>query len=322
VRFGVAVPTWGLFSDLDVVADFLRLTEDLGFHSAWFADHVAIPAYATDLLDPPMLEPLTLATWALATHETLHVGTDVLVAPYRHPILIAAMAGSAQRLSAGRLTLGVGIGYLVGEFAALGVEPDHRGSRTDETLEALGILWSGRGPHSYSGRFFQFEDVLPVAVPTAPVPVLVGGNKASACVRAARFGDGWHPLYPTPGEYHAGRQRIQALRVEYGNDSEFVFSLSTAHTEVTDAPLRVGRRGSGRAGIRPEYTYAPERPRDGDGRPLLCGSAEQVTGDIDAYRQAGVDQIVLRVWNSSSRLGVDGALGQLRRWAEILNLKS
>jgi probable F420-dependent oxidoreductase len=320
MRFGVAVPTWGPFSDLDVVTDFLSLAEDLGFHSAWFSDHVAIPAYATDRFDPPMLEPLALATWALAKYERLHVGTDVLVAPYRHPILVAAMAGSTQRLSEGRLTLGVGIGYLVGEFAALGIDSDHRGSRTDETLDALRILWSGRGPHSYSGRFVRFEDVLPVAVPTQPVPILVGGNKASACERAARLGDGWHPLYPSPSEYRSCRHDIEALRLDYGRDSDFVFSLSTPHTEVMDAPVRVRRRSSRTGEVRPEYNYAPERPRDGSGRPLLCGSPEQVTSDVEAYRDAGVEQIVLRVWNTASRFGADGALDQLRRWAEVLKL--
>ncbi len=320
MRFGVAVPTWGPFGDLSVVADFLSLVEDLGFHSAWFADHVAIPSYATDIFEPPMLEPIALATWALARHERLHVGTDVLVAPYRHPILIAAMAGSTQRLSAGRLMLGVGIGYLVGEFAALGIETDERGARTDETLEALRILWSGIGPHRYDGRFLRFEDVLPVAVPEQHVPILVGGNNATACARAARLGDGWHPLYPTPSDYRSGRQRIEALRTGDGMRSEFIFSLSTALCEVTDAPVRAASSNTPMRRLRPEYNYAPTLPKDGNGRPLLCGAPEQVTRDIGAYRDAGVDQMVLRVWNSSSGFGADGALDQLRRWAEILEL--
>jgi probable F420-dependent oxidoreductase len=320
MRIGVAVPTWGPFGDLDVVAEFLSLVEDLGFHSAWFADHVAIPTYATDRFNPPMLEPMALATWALAKHDTLHVGTDVLVAPYRHPILIAATAGSTQRLSQGRLMLGVGIGYLVGEFAALGIEPDQRGSRTDETLEALRLLWSGTGPHSYVGRLLRFEDVLPVAVPTQPVPILVGGNNARACDRAARFGDGWHPLYPSPSEYGSCRRNIEDLRRGYGKTSEFLFSLSALHCEITDAPVRIGRPGSPSGPQRPEYGYAPARPTDDDGRPLLCGSPEQVARDIDAYGDAGVDQIVLRVWNSGSRSGADGALDQLRRWADVLRL--
>ena len=320
MRFGVAVPTWGPFGDLSVVADFLSLVEDSGFHSAWFADHVAIPTYASDIFDPPMLEPMAVATWALAKHERLHVGTDVLVVPYRHPIHIAATAGSAQRLSGGRLMLGVGIGYLVGEFAALGLEPDERGARTDETLEALRILWSGIGPHRYAGRFLGFEDVLPVAVPEQHVPILVGGNKATAWARAARLGDGWHPLYPTPSEYRSCRQRIESLRTGYGMRSGFIFSLSTALCEVTNAPVRAADPSTPMGRLRPEYNYAPRRPRDDDGRPLLCGTPEQVREDIEAYRDAGVDQIVLRVWNSSSGFGAHGAQEQLRRWAEILEL--
>jgi probable F420-dependent oxidoreductase len=326
MRVGVAVPTWGPFSDLGVLSDYLSVIEELGFDSAWFADHVAIPTYATDRFSPPMLEPLAVAAWALAKHDRLDVGTDVLVAPYRHPVLVAATAGSIQALSGGRLILGVGIGYLRGEMSALGIEPDRRGPVTDESLEALRTLWSGRGPHRFGGATFEFEDVLPVAVPATPVPLLVGGNNARARLRAARLGDGWHPLYPTPDRYAQSREEIQRLRSEHGVTRPFVFSLSTPNCQILDGPARRSRRrqpaassSSVRASeVRPEYRYAPELPRDGDGRPLLCGTREQVSHDLLRYERAGVEQIVLRVWTYVSQFGPDGAMEQLRKWADLL----
>jgi Luciferase-like monooxygenase len=236
MRVGVAVPTWGPFSDLGVLSDYLSVIEELGFDSAWFADHVAIPTYATDRFSPPMLEPLAVAAWALAKHDRLQVGTDVLVAPYRHPILVAATAGSIQALSGGRLMLGMGIGYLRGEMSALGIEPARRGPVTDEVLEALRALWSGRGPHRFEGATVAFEDILPIAVPATPVPILVGGNNARARLRAAYLGDGWHPLHPTPDVYAQGREEIQRLRSEHGVARPFVFSLSTPNCHVLEGP--------------------------------------------------------------------------------------
>jgi probable F420-dependent oxidoreductase len=317
MRFGVAVPTWGPFADLGAFGEFLGLVEELGYDGAWLSDHVAVPTYATDRFDPPMLEPLALAAWVLATHERLRVGTDVLVAPYRHPLLVAAMAGSVQRLSAGRLLLGVGIGYLRGEFAALGLPLAERARMTDEALAALRTAWSGRGPHAFSGDAFAFQDVLPVAVPSPPVPILVGGNNHNARVRASRLGDGWHPLYPSPDDYASAREEIDGLRAEEGATTPFLYSYSAAACLVTERPLGGGRGGQPAAALRPEYQYAPDFPRDGAGRPLLCGSADQVADDIGRYERAGVEHMVLRVWNAASRFGVEGAMDQLRKWAEV-----
>jgi probable F420-dependent oxidoreductase len=317
MRFGVAVPTWGPFADLGALADFLSLVEELGYESAWFADHVAIPPYATDRFDPPMLEPLALAGWALARHERLRIGTDVLVVPYRHPLLVAAMAGSLQRVSAGRLLLGVGIGYLEGEFAALGLPVRLRAPMTDEALDALRTVWSGRGPHTFSGHAFEFHDVLPVAVPPVPVPILVGGNNPNARARAARLGDGWHPLYPSPDDYSAGREEIERLRSHDRITRPFLFSFSAAATVVTERPIDGGGAGPASGDVRPEYRYAPAIPADGRGRTLLCGSRDQVADDVVAYRRAGVEHMVLRVWNAASRFGIEGAMDQLRMWTEI-----
>ena len=322
MKFGVAVPTWGPFADLGALSDFVGLAEELGYESVWFADHVAVPAYATDRFDPPMLDPLALASWVLARHGRLRAGTDVLVAPYRHPLLVAAMAGSLQRLSNGRLLLGVGIGYLRGEFDALDVPLGERAAITDEVLHALRTLWSGRGPHHFSGKHFEFSDILPVAVPPDPVPLLVGGNNANARARAARLGDGWHPLYPTPDDYAAGREEIERLRESDASVESFLYSYSAAACVITERALEGRGEEATNATSwesRPEYRYAPAFPTDGHGRPLLCGSPDQVAADIDRYRRAGVEQMVLRVWNAASHSGVEGALDQLRKWAEVVS---
>jgi probable F420-dependent oxidoreductase len=321
MRFGIAIPTWGQFGEVDAVSELLTSVEDLGFESAWFADHVAIPTYAMDRFVPPLLEPLTLASWALARHSRLRIGTDVLVAPYRHPLLLAAMAGSIERLGGERITLGVGIGYLRGEFSALGVPVDARASMTDEVLTALRVLWSGESPSTFKGRSYQFEDVLPTAVPLHHVPVWVGGNSPNARIRAALLGDGWHPLYPTPAEYAKGRAEIQDRRGRDELRDPFTFSFSAPICHVTKSTRTFDRLSTATSRrSRPEYEYSPAVPRDGTGRPLLSGTPDQVIDDIDKYVGSGVQHMVLRVWNSWSELDLEGVIGQLTLWAEILEL--
>src|SRR5207253_2944570 len=97
------------------------------YDSLWFPDHVAMPGYVLDLLDTaPYLEPMVCCTWALAVTSRLRVGTDVLVAAYRHPLLVRAMVGTLARMSGDRFLLGVGVGWLKGEFEALGERYEDR----------------------------------------------------------------------------------------------------------------------------------------------------------------------------------------------------
>jgi probable F420-dependent oxidoreductase len=320
MRVGVAVPTWGPFSDVEVLSRCLARVEQLGFESAWFSDHVAIPAYATDRFAPPLLEPLSLAAWALARHPELRIGTDVLVAPYRHAVLLAAMAGSIDRLSGGRLTLGLGTGYLRGEFSALQIPIDERGSITDEVLDVLRVLWEGEGPRSFSGPRVHFDDILPTAEPASGVPLWIGGNGDTARARAALRGDGWHPLYPDPVAYARGRADIAATREQEGRSGPFTYSYSAALCRVLSKRRTEWPSAQSGQQIRPEYQYAPDFPSDDGGRPLLCGTADEVAADIEAYRRAGVEHMVLRIWTAGSREGTEGAMDQLSRWAEVCEL--
>ena len=121
---------------------------------------------------------------------------SVLVLPYRHPLYWTRVAASIERLSKGRLIMGVGVGWMEEEFAALGVPFRERGRMTDEQLEALTMLW--RDEHiSYSGKHYQFADVAfyPKPIQQPRTPVWVGGEGAAAQRRTARYGDAWFPYF-------------------------------------------------------------------------------------------------------------------------------
>ena len=97
MRFGVAIPAYGQSADGAVVRDLIAAAETLGFESAWWPDHIAVPDYATTVnLSPPFLEPLAACGWGLGATARLRFGTDVLVAPYRNPLLVAAMVGTLR----------------------------------------------------------------------------------------------------------------------------------------------------------------------------------------------------------------------------------
>jgi alkanesulfonate monooxygenase SsuD/methylene tetrahydromethanopterin reductase-like flavin-dependent oxidoreductase (luciferase family) len=280
MKFGFAVPAYGRHLDGSRIRDLLQAGDELGFDSAWFPDHVAVPDYAAEVnLDPPFLEPLSACAWGLGITARLRFGTDVLVAGYRHPLVVAAMAGTLGLMAGDRLVLGVGVGYLRGEFEVLGAAPyDDRARTTDAFLGAL-----RHPPEGYS-----------VMSAPAPVPIWVGGNSAAARRRAARLGDGWHPLW-MPGERYAeGRRHIVELRDTEAIEGPFTFSYSCATTRVirnrrADWPVAPPPAPKGS-----EFAYAPDAWLDTDGRPRFVGTAEQVIADLALLESAGVDHVTLR----------------------------
>ncbi len=295
MRFGVCIPTYDRYGDPDVLRRLIAAAERLGFDSVWFGDHIVVPGYATAMTDPHWYEAITTAALGIGMTTRLRFGTDVLVTPNRNPLLLAKMAATASELSGGRLILGMGIGYLKGEFEALGSPPyARRGAVTDEYLTIMRLLFESQGPAAFRGEWFDFTDVQFGPRPAAPPPILVGGNHAKAHQRAALLGDGWHPLFCDPAEYARGREHILAIRTREGIDRPFSFSYSCPRTRLLmpGEALPVESYGLGE---RPEeYAYIPAIGRAADGRQHFIGTANQLIEDIAAYQSAGVEQMVLR----------------------------
>jgi len=279
VRFGFAVPAYGDGASGTAVAELVTAGEELGYESAWFPDHIAIPDYATAVnLSTPFLEPLAACAWGLGATRRLRFGTDVLVAPYRHALMVAAIAGTLGRLAGDRLVLGVGIGYLRGEFEVLGATYDERASVTEDWVRTL-----RRPPTGYS-----------VVDAPSPVPIWMGGNSARAVERAALLGDGWHPLWLPPDRYATARRRILAIREERGTTGAFTFSFSAGMTRFADEPDGGWPPPAERAPPGSEFRYAPAAWTAPGGRPGLVGSPDDLVADLSQLAAAGVDHITLR----------------------------
>jgi probable F420-dependent oxidoreductase len=316
--FGVVIPSFGAFADPDTAFALAQAAEDAGFDDIWFGDHIIVPGYAAAFTPPDWLDALTSCMVGLGATSRIRFGTDVLVAPYRNPILVAKMAASADRLSKGRLILGMGVGYLRGEFEALGAPPyAERGAVTDEYLEVMRLLWSSDGPVSYEGRYVSFSDALFGPRPVQePMPLWVGGNAPAAFRRAARFGTGWHPLFPTPEQYAHGRREIVARRGDAGA-SGFTFSFSCATTKLIAEPPATYRTNTwDEIGELPDdFSYAPPVPTAPDGRPRFVGTPDQVRSDVEEYQAAGVEHFTLRFATGAPDDRPEEMLEQLRWFA-------
>jgi probable F420-dependent oxidoreductase len=185
MRVGIALPIAPELNEPGAIGAFVRAAEALGFSSLWVSDHLLIPP-GDFIPHGHQPDPLAMLGWLAATTERVGIGTSVLVLPYRDPVVVAKAAGTADWLSGGRVTLGVGAGWNRAEFAALGVPFAERGKRTDAALRAIRAYRDGE----MSAR--------PTGAPGHAIPLLVGGNTPPAVRRAGALGDGWQPLNLTP----------------------------------------------------------------------------------------------------------------------------
>ena len=186
--------------------ELARAAEDVGFHSIWAVEHAVVPVeYASTYpydeggrlfkgasqLDHS--DPLIWLAFAAAATTKIRLATGILILPQRNPLIAAKEIASLDRLSDGRLDLGIGVGWLREEFDALGVPFEARGARTDEYLRALRVLWS-ETEAEFHGEFVDFAPVYCQPKPTQqPIPILVGGHSDRAARRAGELGDVFFP---------------------------------------------------------------------------------------------------------------------------------
>jgi probable F420-dependent oxidoreductase len=210
MRFGILSPgltllprshaRWEEDGGVEHLVEIARAADRLGYEFMTCSEHVAIPKDVAAVRGGRYWDPL--ATFGYLAAHTLRIrfATYVLVLAYHHPLEIAKRYGTLDRVSGGRLILGVGVGSLREEFELLGAAFDDRGARADDAMRALRASFGRRLPE-YHGEFYDFDDFLvdPCGVQQR-VPIWVGGRTARSLRRAVELGDGWVPFGLTTDE--------------------------------------------------------------------------------------------------------------------------
>jgi probable F420-dependent oxidoreductase len=303
MRFSIQLPTCteGLVNPVPFAApeDFVRLAqaaERLGYAGVWGNDHVTPAAYVREKWsEPPSFYEVlvTLATVGAHTRH-VHLGTALLVLPLRDPVLLAKQVATLDRLTGGRVILGVGLGAYREEFEAQWPRraAERRGDIFDESLEALRRLFTERRA-SYAGRHVAFEQVELAPKPLQqPLPIYVGGHNERAVARAARLGQGWLPGWRPFEEVRERTALLRRLTAEAGREPRAV-EAAVQFTLVlgrTDAEASARYRKTGMVQHRVSLAPTGRDPARAEANNLI-GSPARVTDHLGVLREAGVDHV-------------------------------
>jgi probable F420-dependent oxidoreductase len=214
--------------DAGPVGELAAAAEKAGFGGFAFTEHPAPSAKWLATGGHSTLDPFVALGHVAALTTRLKLLTYLTVVPYRNPMLLAKAAATVDILSGGRFILGVGTGYLKGEFRSLGVDFDERNELFDEALDVLALHWAGE-PFSYQGRHFQARDV--IARPRPPqgsIPIWIGGNSRLTRRRVAERAQGWMPMTGPPDLFATTRTPALADGADLG---PLIAALRTAAGE-------------------------------------------------------------------------------------------
>jgi probable F420-dependent oxidoreductase len=228
VQVGVTFPQSEIGTDPEIIRDYARAAEDLGYEHLLAYDHVlgADPSnrdgwrgYTHETM---FHEPLTLFAYLAAVTRRLEFVSGVIVLPQRQSALVAKQAAEVDVLSGGRLRLGVGIGWNAVEYEALGEDFHTRGARIEEQIEVMRLLWTDEVV-SYEGKYHRIDEagINPLSV-QRPIPVWMGARADVGLRRTARVADGWFPLGPPDDRMREAVERFRGYVEEAGRAPESV----------------------------------------------------------------------------------------------------
>jgi probable F420-dependent oxidoreductase len=292
MKFGLHFGSRGVAGEPDSLRAVAQKAEALGYEHFGMSDHVIV---ATDVASAYpysasgkfyaqdtgiSLEQVTALSFVAAATSRIRLLTSVLVLPHRHPVLAAKMLATVDVLSKGRLTAGVGVGWMAEEIALLGGPPfADRAKASDEYIRGFRELWTAEKP-AQRGTFASFDKLLFAPKPTQKpsLPIWVGGEAKPARIRAGRLGDGWYPVaanpklpLDTPALYGNALAEVRAEAEQAGRDP----------TRLAGALLAIYCR------IGPE-----QKGRDG-GRLAFTGSAQAIVDDIGRFRDRGLQHLLI-----------------------------
>ncbi|MFE0103354.1 TIGR03619 family F420-dependent LLM class oxidoreductase [Streptomyces sp. NPDC059009] len=267
---------WEKEASVEDLAEIARTADRSGFAYIAGCDHVAIPRRLADAMSTIWYDPVATLSFLAGITENVRLMSHVAVVGLRHPLVSAKAYATVDRLSGGRLILGVGAGHVQEEFDAVGADFERRGPVLNETIDALKAALGTDEFPVHHGEFFDFEGLGQQPRPVQDqVPIWVGGSSPAAVRRAATRADGWLPQGDPRDELPAQIAKVKRLREEAGIAEPITVGAITEPLYLGEPDWHVGRR-------------------------TLSGKPAALAESLRAYGAMGVDQIQVR-FRSRSR---------------------
>jgi probable F420-dependent oxidoreductase len=232
------VPDWQLRLRSPDYQRIAKVIDDLGFDMITTSEHIVAPMDMVVRLGGYWLHAMTVLAFVAGATERVRVDATVLVLPYHHPVMLAKAVSTLDVLSGGRITVSVGVGHAEREFEVLGIPFRERGRITDESLDAMNVLWTSEEP-VFHGHYFDFEGIVfePRPLQAPRPPIWIGGNSMAALRRAARY-EGWepNPLWIAVSELPAHIDRIRSQPGFETKTAEFDVSFSVGGIGRSEMP--------------------------------------------------------------------------------------
>lgn len=298
MKLGIGLPTFAnetLRVPPAQLGRYANRAEEYGFAGAWLIDHLRpTPTYASSLLDP-----LTTLSFVAGQTETLPIGTSILILPLRHPVWVAKRAATLQHLSEGRLTLGLGTGYVQSEFDAVDVPAEERSARFLEGIELLRALFHEESV-TFDGDYYSVDEFRLEPPTRRPPRLLAGGGGVDTpdgrVVRDSvtgrlRHADGWIAPPRTTDILASDWSAFETFLESKDRDPETVDKVLLQYLhlvpgEEPDQVLRTQRKVY-RDVLGPDRTteYAIEQ--------WLTGTVDEIRSTLSSYEQQGFDEVIL-----------------------------
>jgi len=285
VDVGIGLPILVPDSGPRTAVEFARRAEEAGAHSVWAGDRLAFGNQ----------EPLLNLAAVAAVTSRVKLGTAVLLATLRPPALLAKMVATVDQISSGRVILGTGVGSRADDFAAAGIDFEHRGSRAEELVDVLRLAWRGE-PVRHEGRFYQMDvGVVSPRPVQSHIPIWFGGSAESALKRIGRIGDGYiGGSGGGPPGFRASWDKIRRHAESAGREPDAITPAALIYACVDDDRARAQELAA--AHLRGYYG-----PRRTDTSSFMLGSADDCLRIANEYAAAGVQTFIIGSVTASGR---------------------
>ncbi|MFE3270854.1 TIGR03619 family F420-dependent LLM class oxidoreductase [Streptomyces sp. NPDC059215] len=249
MRIGFALPQFGIFADPTLVGEFSVLLENLGYDSLWVGDRILGPLNPSDPYPVPTsngvippefgthLDPILTLTVAALSTQRVRLGTSTLNALYMPPVLLARSLTTLDLISHGRLQVGLGLGWMRDEYAAVNVPWTGRGARLDETLNVLQSIWTS-DIVQFEGEICKIppSNIFPKPVQKPHPPIYLAGFAPAALERVGRRADGWLGIAMPIADLSSLLESAREATERAGRDPSALEATLRINPEITNSP--------------------------------------------------------------------------------------